>query len=214
MADDSILSARLSAAAQRFSFGQDTSRSYPRHDGKKAWRAEVPADEVDKEAGKDAAAELGAQFPLATLQLDAFHDAYVAAQKQRVSNGPAQHRRLEQQRLDEALAAAERRKQLKVVSRERFALSGCEDFITYVHGERHGTRTKMRVKPRAQPYDIGKVSGATLTLTPAALHTASMPRTPSTRVASTRMWRQMRALHQCTTTFMCVVSTSPSTSRT
>ena len=87
MASDAQLSARLSAAARRFSFGQDTSRSYAREDGKKAWRAEVAADDLDKQAGKNAAAALAEAFPLATLQLDALHDAYVAAQQQRISNG-------------------------------------------------------------------------------------------------------------------------------
>ena len=54
----------LTAESRAFCGGQDTSQLYERTDGKKAWRAEVPATEEEKEAAIAAEREFVALFPL------------------------------------------------------------------------------------------------------------------------------------------------------
>ena len=40
------------------------------------------------------------------------------------------------------------------------AVHECNDFVSYVHGRPHGDRVRLRVVPRAQPYAVGNVPGA------------------------------------------------------
>ena len=48
--------AQLQASSRAMSFGQDTSRLHPRADGRKAWRAEVPAGDDEKQKASEAVA--------------------------------------------------------------------------------------------------------------------------------------------------------------
>ena len=56
-------------------FGQDTTRLHSRP-GKRSWRAEVPASEVNKADGAAALQWMRATFPLAALALDAVEERH------------------------------------------------------------------------------------------------------------------------------------------
>ena len=70
MSTDARRAAQLQASSRAMSFGQDTSRLHPRADGRKAWRAEVPAGDDEKQKASEAVAAVRQQLHLQTLQLE------------------------------------------------------------------------------------------------------------------------------------------------
>ena len=81
--------AQLQKSSRTMSFGQDTSRLHPRANGKKAWRAEVPATDDEKDVGAAAVEEVRKKLQLETVKLGALHAEHVAtltAQLEEVSS--------------------------------------------------------------------------------------------------------------------------------
>ena len=151
--------AQLQASSRVMAFGQNTSQLHPRADGKKAWRAEVPATVEEKEEGAAAVREVRKTLHLETVQLGALHAEHVAKLTARLEEISSQQRHVVLEKIRLAKAAEARRLQLALVRSDIFSLPGCVDFISYIHGMQHGTRVKWRTKPRAAPYPLGAVPG-------------------------------------------------------
>ena len=60
---------QLSSQSKAASFGQNTSQLYERDDGKKPWRAEIPAGLEQKAAGKAGLTEFHEAWPVAQFAL-------------------------------------------------------------------------------------------------------------------------------------------------
>ena len=153
---------QLSAESRAYCFGQDTSQLYARDDGKKAWRAEVPATDEEKQQAAAAEAEFRKEFSLGGLALRDVYDRHVEALTNLLKEGAAQHRAWYERRLARAHDAWANLKSIpEIFSAEHAFPEGLCDFVTYVHGQPHGTREVLKVpKPRGEPYEPGRVRGA------------------------------------------------------
>jgi len=152
--------AQLQQATSRvMSFGQDTSRLHARANGKKAWRAEVPADVEEKDEGAAALAKVRKELQLASVRLGVLHAEHVAKLTARLEEVSAQQRHVVAEKIRLAKAAEARRLLMAPVYSEILSLPGCVDFISYVHGRAHGEQVQWRTKPRAAPYPRGAVPG-------------------------------------------------------
>ena len=121
------------------SFGQNTSQLYERDDGKKPWRAEIPAGPEQKAAGKAGLAEFHKAWPLTRLRLDTNHSEHVARLQAEIETASAGRKGALLHRLQMAEAAAARLEGFKVLHDGSLAIPGCNTFISYVHGLPHGT---------------------------------------------------------------------------
>ena len=153
---------QLSAESRAYCFGQDTSQLYACDDGKKAWRAEVPATDEEKQQAAAAEAEFRKEFSLGGLALRDVYDRHVEALTNLLKEGAAQHRAWYERRLARAHDAWANLKSIpEICSAEHAFPEGLCDFVTYVHGKPHGTREVLKVpKPRGEPYEPGRVRGA------------------------------------------------------
>ena len=150
--------------SRRLSWGQDTSQLYLREDGAKRWRAEYPATDDDKLAGKTRLALFeNAVGALEQLKLGECVHAHVQLLEQRLvaCQGRGQAGGQLRQRLQMVREAQHRLGGLRVVHKPEFVIAEpTRYFLTYVRDEPTGTRTPMRTKPRLTPYDVGRVHGA------------------------------------------------------
>ena len=69
---------QLVASSRIMSFGQNTSQLHARTDGRRKWRAEVPATDAHKEDGAEALAMVRNRLQIRTLQLGSLHDELTA----------------------------------------------------------------------------------------------------------------------------------------
>ena len=67
---------QLVASSRIMSFGQNTSQLHARTDGRKRWRAEVPATDEDKEDGAEALAAVRERLQIGSLHLGGLHAAH------------------------------------------------------------------------------------------------------------------------------------------
>ena len=158
---------QLASQTKVASFGQDTSRLYEREDGKKPWRAETPAGPHDKAAAKAGLVEFHEAWPLASIRLDTIHSEHVARLQGALASASAGRKAALLHRLRMAEAAMARPARFVILFDSDRALPGCNTFISYVHGQPHGTRVALRGKGRAQPYELGKLKGAHAVAEPA-----------------------------------------------
>ena len=156
-------------------FGQDSSRLYEREDGRKPWRAEIPARPAEKEAAKDLLLKFHESWQLASLQLDTNHLQHVARLQDELRSASAGRKSALQLRLQKAEEAHARLSHFQVCFDERRMLLGCNTFISYVNGLPHGTRVALRAKARVQPYEVGKLKGTHAVLKLAYMSLDLMP---------------------------------------
>ena len=122
---------QLSAESRAYCFGQDTSQLYARDDGKKAWRAEVPATDEEKELAAAAAREFQERFPLGNIKLLDVYGRHVGALPTLIKAGPAQHRAWYEQRLARARDAWANLKIIpEIFDAEHSFPDGLCDFVT------------------------------------------------------------------------------------
>ena len=159
---------RLQQQTRLASFGQDASRLHEREDGKKPWRAEFPALEDDKAAARGAAAAFLERWPLDVLKLDNVYHHHKEYLRARIAEAGPGHKPWLADRLGRLEAAHTRLGEFELIFNLEKALGDVSDFISTVHGEPHGARTRMRAQPRQQAYAKGKLTGAS----PTRLHPA------------------------------------------
>ena len=158
----------LANQARTASFGQDTSVQYPRDDGKKAWRAEHPATSEDKAAGRANFAVFKTAWRLDSLTLDAVHQRHAQYLQSRLDGADPSRTKWFEGRLARTHAARAARRAFTLVADAELSISESSDFVSYVHGEAHGTRTPMRAKARTEHYKPGALRGAPLAAHPAS----------------------------------------------
>ena len=166
---------RLQHQTRLASFGQDASRLHERDDGKKPWRAEVPALPDDKAAARELALSFMERWPLESMNLDDIHLNHVRYLRERIADAGPGHEAWFKERLARTEAAHARLAQFQLIFNAEKYLGDCSDFVSMVHGEPHGARTRMRAQPRQQPYAKGMLRGAWLArLHPARAHLACL----------------------------------------
>ena len=151
--------------SRRFCFGQDTSSLRPRRSsGKKSrkrWRAEFPATFEDKECAIESFATFQREWVLQGMTLEVLHEKHLRKLSVLMQTVPKHKVYYVERRMKLAVESEALRLNSSciILYNERYVLPQCRDFISYVQGEKHGTRSLMMTPVSSAPYAKGFVEG-------------------------------------------------------
>ena len=166
--DQAEMAALIEKRARALSFGQNTASLYEREDSSKRWRAEYPATPEEKrEASQRLLLFKEAVGDMSKLKL---HELFIMHEQNLVRRyvqcgGRGKERVELGQRLAAVRASQASLAGLAVVHQADLVIDNPgRYFLTYVRDEPVGTKTKMKMKPRLQPYAVGRMHGAPLSV--------------------------------------------------
>ena len=151
--------------SRRFCFGQDTSSLRPRRSsGKKSrkkWRAEFPATFEEKQCAIKNLATFQREWVLQGMTLEMLHQKHLQKLSALTQTVPKHQVYYVERRMQLAVESEALRLNLKciILYNEKCVVLQCRDFISYVQGEKHGTRSLMMTPVSSAPYAKGFVEG-------------------------------------------------------